>query len=77
VLHQLRVLSRRSDVHGVMLELPLPPALRDHYHEIWGAIAPHKDVDGLHPVNLGRLVDLASGHPSHLTNGPLGACAIA
>ncbi len=47
-------LNARSDVHGVLLQLPLP----DHLKQagLLAAIRPDKDVDGLHPVNQGRLV---------------------
>lgn len=49
----LRDLSADSDVDGVLLQLPLPAGL-DSARAI-DCIAPEKDVDGLHPVNVGRL----------------------
>ena len=40
-------------VHGILVQLPLPKALDPK--KVLGAIAPDKDADGLHPVNVGRL----------------------
>jgi len=47
-------LNRDPGVHGILVQLPLP----DHLDPARVALAldPEKDVDGLHPVNLGRLV---------------------
>lgn len=47
-------LNARPDVHGILLQLPLP----DHLEPaaLIEAIRPDKDVDGLHPVNQGRLL---------------------
>ena len=47
-------LNARPDVHGILLQLPLP----DHLEPaaLIGAVRPDKDVDGLHPVNQGRLL---------------------
>lgn len=47
-------LNARSDVHGILLQLPLPNHLEPA--ALIEAIQPDKDVDGLHPVNQGRLV---------------------
>ena len=46
-------LNKDSAVHGILVQLPLP----DHINEsrIIELIAPEKDVDGFHPVNVGRL----------------------
>jgi methylenetetrahydrofolate dehydrogenase (NADP+) / methenyltetrahydrofolate cyclohydrolase len=38
-------------IHGILVQLPLPKAI--HSARILEAIAPHKDVDGFHPVNVG------------------------
>jgi methylenetetrahydrofolate dehydrogenase (NADP+)/methenyltetrahydrofolate cyclohydrolase len=40
-------------VHGVLIQLPLPPQISAA--KVLDAIAPAKDVDGFHPVNVGRL----------------------
>jgi len=47
-----------SDVHGILVELPLPPSL--NMHEVVNAISPEKDVDGLHDVNR---IALLAGKP--------------
>src|ERR1700693_20361 len=46
-------LNRDPDVHGILVQLPLPKSL--HTETIINAIDPAKDVDGLHPNNAGRL----------------------
>ncbi|MEZ3162975.1 bifunctional methylenetetrahydrofolate dehydrogenase/methenyltetrahydrofolate cyclohydrolase [Halorubrum sp. RMP-47] len=47
-------LNERDDVHGVLVQLPLP----DHVDKrtVLRRVAPEKDVDGFHPENVGRLV---------------------
>ena len=50
------------DIHGILVQLPLP----DHVDEdrVIEAISPLKDVDGFHPVNMGKLViGLEAFHP--------------
>jgi len=47
-------LNGDKSVHGVLVQLPLPAHL--DAHEVAARIHPDKDVDGLHPQNLGRLV---------------------
>ena len=47
-------LNTRPDVHGILLQLPLPDHLDTEF--LIETIAPEKDVDGLHPINQGRLV---------------------
>ena len=54
VARLIGMLNTRSDVHGILLQLPLPDQLETA--ALIEAIAPDKDVDGLHPVNQGRLV---------------------
>ncbi|MFQ5650169.1 MAG: bifunctional methylenetetrahydrofolate dehydrogenase/methenyltetrahydrofolate cyclohydrolase FolD [bacterium] len=53
----LQVVEQLNDdeaVHGILVQLPLPPQI-DENHVIH-AIVPHKDVDGFHPVNRGKLL---------------------
>jgi methylenetetrahydrofolate dehydrogenase (NADP+)/methenyltetrahydrofolate cyclohydrolase len=54
-------------VHGVLVQLPLPPQIDSG--AVLEAIDPSKDVDGFHPVNVGRL---ASGPPAMVPCTPLG-----
>lgn len=49
----VRELNRRSEVDGILVQLPLPAHIRAG--EILEAIDPEKDVDGFHPLNVGRL----------------------
>ena len=46
-------LNAQSDVDGILLQLPLPFGLDSDY--LLSLISPEKDVDGFHPVNMGRL----------------------
>ncbi len=48
----------RSEVHdGILVQSPLPEAMgTDAEHRVFDVISPDKDVDGFHPVNVGRLV---------------------
>jgi methylenetetrahydrofolate dehydrogenase (NADP+) / methenyltetrahydrofolate cyclohydrolase len=54
-------LGRRKDVHGILVQLPLPAHI--DARKVIEAIDPAKDVDGFHPVNVGRV---ASGTPGAL-----------
>ena len=47
-------LNARDDVDGILVQLPLPPQVDTK--RVLEAVDPAKDVDGFHPVNLGRLV---------------------
>ena len=54
VVDLISKLNQDADVHGILVQLPLPPHI-DEYN-IVSAISPQKDVDGFHPYNAGRLV---------------------
>ena len=54
-------LNADADVHGILVQLPLPRHI-DTAHVLL-AIDPAKDVDGFHPYNVGRLASVASGAP--------------
>jgi methylenetetrahydrofolate dehydrogenase (NADP+)/methenyltetrahydrofolate cyclohydrolase len=60
-------LNRDAGVHGVLLQLPLPSGF--DARALLELIDPAKDVDGFHPVNVGRLV---RGEPALLPCTPLG-----
>ncbi len=51
----IQELNEREDVDGILLQLPLPEALRDRTLELLYTISPDKDVDGFHPYNVGLL----------------------
>ncbi len=67
LLALVRELGHRQDVHGILVQLPLPPAL--DARAVIEALPPEKDVDGLHPVNQGRLL---AGEPGLRPCTPLG-----
>jgi len=54
VLRELEKLNKREDVHGILVQLPLPQQIDKA--KVLEAIYPDKDVDGFHPINMGRLV---------------------
>ncbi|MFP4375487.1 MAG: bifunctional methylenetetrahydrofolate dehydrogenase/methenyltetrahydrofolate cyclohydrolase FolD [Spirochaetales bacterium] len=54
LLEIIKRLNADSDVHGILVQQPLPSHLSAE--RLVGAVAPEKDVDGFHPVNLGRLM---------------------
>ena len=64
LLATIRRLNRDPEIHGIIVQLPLPAHL--HELEVQRAMAPEKDVDGLHPWNIGmmrpRQADLPAGH---------------
>ena len=47
-------LNSNKDVHGILVQLPLPDQIDSE--KILQAIDPKKDVDGFHPINVGKLV---------------------
>jgi len=59
VLQRVGALNADPSVHGILVQLPLPAAIRPH--RIADHIAPHKDVDGLHALNFGRLLQGEEG----------------
>ncbi|GAA1390849.1 bifunctional methylenetetrahydrofolate dehydrogenase/methenyltetrahydrofolate cyclohydrolase [Pseudonocardia kongjuensis] len=67
----IRALNDDPDVHGVLVQHPLPAHL-DHGAAL-EIVAPDKDVDGMHPVNLGRL---AAGLPAPTPCTPAGIEAL-
>lgn len=64
-------LNARDEVDGILVQLPLPAHIRDR--EILEAIDPLKDVDGFHPVNVGRL---SQGEKSLVPCTPAGVIEI-
>lgn len=54
VLEVVGAFNRRPDIHGVLVQVPMPPQV--DARRVLEAILPEKDVDGFHPVNIGRLV---------------------
>lgn len=53
LLELIDELNERSDVNGILVQLPLPKGIDED--RVLDAISPDKDVDGFHPVNVGKL----------------------
>jgi methylenetetrahydrofolate dehydrogenase (NADP+)/methenyltetrahydrofolate cyclohydrolase len=60
-------LNKDPKIHGILVQLPLPKHLNEE--EVLYAIDPKKDVDGFHPVNVGKLM---IGEPDYLPCTPAG-----
>ena len=71
LLNLIAGLNAREDVDGILVQLPLPAQVDSK--RVLEAVDPAKDVDGFHPVNLGRLV---SGRPGLVACTPAGAMEI-
>jgi methylenetetrahydrofolate dehydrogenase (NADP+) / methenyltetrahydrofolate cyclohydrolase len=67
LLALVRSLNADDRVDGILVQLPAPPHIREI--AVIETINPAKDVDGLHPVNIGRLV---AGRPALVPCTPLG-----
>jgi methylenetetrahydrofolate dehydrogenase (NADP+)/methenyltetrahydrofolate cyclohydrolase len=52
LLHEINRLNLDAKIHGIFIQLPLPTHLNEE--KILNFLLPDKDVDGLHPVNVGR-----------------------
>ncbi len=64
---RIQALANDPAIDGILLQMPLPDGLNPD--EAVEQIPPHKDVDGLHPYNAGRL---AQGNPTFIPATPLG-----
>ncbi len=60
-------LNGRDDVDGILVQLPLPEHMNED--KVLLAIAPEKDVDGFHPINVGNL---SIGRPGYVSCTPAG-----
>lgn len=54
LLKQIEMLNRDPAVDGILVQLPLPPHIDEK--AITNAISPSKDVDGFHPINVGKML---------------------
>ena len=70
VLDVLQRLNADKQIHGIILQLPVPPQLNEKH--LLECINPSKDVDGLHPNNVGRLAMRGIWRPAFLPCAPLG-----
>lgn len=69
----VRELSANPEVHGILVQLPLPRHLDEE--GVLGAVALEKDVDGFHPVNIGRLA-MKGREPAFVPCTPNGVIAL-
>lgn len=67
LLAQVDALNIREDIHGILVQLPLPKHIEEN--AVINRIAPEKDVDGFHVINSGKL---ATGQKSMVPCTPLG-----
>lgn len=67
LLHEIDILNKDNDIDGFIVQLPLPPQIDEQ--KVLMAVDPDKDVDGFHPVNVGKMtLDL----PSFISATPYG-----
>jgi len=71
LLEQVERLNADPEIHGILVQLPLPRAVSSE--RVVKAIAPEKDVDGFHPCNMGLL---AAGRPRFVPCTPKAVMAI-
>ncbi len=67
LLDLITTLNRNDKIHGILVQMPLPKHIDEH--KVINAIDPNKDVDGFHPVNMGKLL---IGEPGFRPCTPLG-----
>ena len=67
ILSAVRGFNEDLRIHGILVQLPLPGGIDQHH--IVEAVAPYKDVDGIHPYNLGKLLQ---GRPDFAPCTPAG-----
>ncbi|HSH34600.1 MAG TPA: bifunctional 5,10-methylenetetrahydrofolate dehydrogenase/5,10-methenyltetrahydrofolate cyclohydrolase [Actinomycetota bacterium] len=67
LLATLRRLNRDPEIHGIIVQLPMPAGLREL--EVQRTVSPEKDVDGLHPWNVGMML---RGEPTFQPATPYG-----
>jgi methylenetetrahydrofolate dehydrogenase (NADP+)/methenyltetrahydrofolate cyclohydrolase len=63
LLELIAKLNADSRLHGILVQAPLPKQIRESV--IYSSVSPQKDVDGFHPINVGRLMlgDPSGFHP--------------
>lgn len=67
LLQVIKQLNEDEDVDGFIVQLPLPPQI--NVEKVIESIEPRKDVDGFHPINIGRM---AKGLPAYISATPFG-----
>ncbi|MBP3039754.1 bifunctional methylenetetrahydrofolate dehydrogenase/methenyltetrahydrofolate cyclohydrolase FolD [Bacillaceae bacterium Marseille-Q3522] len=54
LIAKVKELNQDPQIHGILVQLPLPEQIKEE--KVIAAISPDKDVDGFHPVNVGRMM---------------------
>ncbi len=67
LLNKINELNENDDIDGILVQLPLPKHISEE--KVINTIIPSKDVDGFHPVNVGKMV---LGFPSFISATPYG-----
>src|SRR5690606_10690215 len=67
LIERIHIFNQDPDVDGFIVQLPLPKHISEN--RVMEAIDPKKDVDGFHPVNVGRM---CKGLPAYLSATPFG-----
>lgn len=67
LLNKLQELNDNDDIDGYIVQLPLPKHISEH--KVIEAVKPSKDVDGFHPINVGKLV---LNLPTYVSATPFG-----
>ncbi len=67
LLLEIEKLNQDTDVDGFIVQLPLPKHISEN--KVMEAVAPEKDVDGFHPINVGRM---CKGLPAYISATPFG-----
>jgi len=63
LLHEIEALNKDADIDGFIVQLPLPKQIDEQ--KVLMAVDPDKDVDGFHPVNVGKMtLDLPAFLPA-------------
>ena len=67
LLDQIRELNEREDIHGILVQLPLPKHIDEE--AVIATISPEKDVDGFSPISVGKMM---LGQDTYLPCTPFG-----
>ena len=71
LIKHINALNNNKNIDGIIVQLPLPIHIKQE--NIIKTVDPNKDVDGLHPINLGKLI---SGEKGFIPCTPLGVIEI-
>ena len=67
LLEHIRELNNRTDIHGILVQLPLPKHINEN--AVIATISPEKDVDGFSPISVGKMM---LGQDTYLPCTPFG-----